>query len=87
MRFWQSHNKSRKRKDAQSKSEDSKFDCERFVKLSEVERKNLIQIKTFRQFDWWIQKQIHKNGACFGQDAFESENLETSKREETIKTM
>ena len=42
MRFWQSHNLRKSRISAEKKRESNKFDCERFVQLTPVERKNLI---------------------------------------------
>ena len=50
MRFWQSHNTARKSNPAYTQRKDDKFDCEKFVKLTNVERKNLMQIKAFRLF-------------------------------------
>lgn len=58
MRFWQSHNmRKSKLQREQTQRESNRFDCERFVQLTPVERINLIQLKKFRLFKWWVEKQ------------------------------
>lgn len=42
MRFWKSHNRQQTKEFVESKRNSEKFDCERFVQLTPVERKNLI---------------------------------------------
>lgn len=36
-------------------SKNIKFDCERFIKLSEAERQKLIQLKKFSEFEWYTE--------------------------------
>lgn len=50
-----------------------KFDCEKFIKLSDKERQNLAQLRGFNKFDWFIEAVKLSQGSCFGELAFEDD--------------
>ena len=45
---------------------DMKFECERYVRLTDQERYNLVLLKIFRNLQWYNEKSKFVTGNCFG---------------------
>lgn len=43
-----------------------KFECERYVTLTDQERHNLVLLKIFRNFQWYVEKSKFETGQSFG---------------------
>lgn len=68
--YWRSHNcKEWKFEEKQ------RFDCERHVELTKAEKQNLLALKRFRMFQWFVDNESLKQGSCFGHQSFESNGI------------
>lgn len=84
MKYWRFKNLKRS---SSVEQEDTKFDCQRFIELTKIEKQNLLTLKRFRVFNWWIERERIKNGKCFGNSAFENTNGRGLKRTENAIAM
>lgn len=39
------------------------------MQITEADKNKLIQLRQFRQFKWYVEKRLLKNGECFGETA------------------
>lgn len=46
---------------------DEKFECERYIQLTNQERYNLQQLKIFRNFEWFVETSQKRTGNSFGE--------------------
>lgn len=55
---------------------EQRFDCEKYVQLSDNDRKNLLLLKRFKQFKWFLLRAKLGKGKSIGHEALEGQDLE-----------
>lgn len=64
-----------------------RFDCEKYVRLTQQERRNLIYLKIFRNLQWFIEQNKLTTGDSFGALALKCDNPREERHHETIITV
>ena len=67
MKYWQVRK--------QGAQQTAKFDCEKFVDITQLEREKLLQLKLFRRFKWYVESRVLTNGDYFGERLFKPSQL------------